>query len=900
MPEPHYRYLGKSGFPHANNIDVYKYDNDLDYGRYDYSQMTVQVCSVNWDQGEAHIGNRTLEGIGNVVYFGSEKARDAWFDAIPDTECFRWETRFKELHQDYSLKVPLPFDVAARYNYVRVSYDLFANDGSSVEYEGTGGVREWFYFIREVEFVAPNTTNLVLMDDAWQTWIYSIDVKSMILERGHAPLFRTSAQAYLQNPMANCADLLAKDVNFGELQQVTRSAPVDINASDMYACIVTSAYPRADFGTKAGDTWACRAGSYYDGAGVPNLYMFAVRPQELDTLLYNVTANVPQFKQTIEAVFFCSGNLLRFGDTFAFQGLQCRDVVGSATLTETIIAPSAEDWGYPDHYRSIAKLYTYPYSAYEVTDERGDTKLVRIEDTTGTIGIDLVANLVFPFLNVTGTMRGIGGSASSVVRFQNITQGSIALEGRWYEHLHQWDIPTFAVVLDAGREYDVSTHYDRIQMENDRTNTETIALRNAGTTKANADASATTASSNSQNVANAGYTAAVTEADASLTASTTQANAAQTVQNNEAANVVDNATAQTTANTAINSASNSAATSDASYVNALSQAIQAYDAGLTRATVNNNKDAANATTGISATSGVVNSAASGAISGALSGGGIGAAIGAVSGLISGGINAATSLATNAVMTEASSDNAEAGISYAQAKVTATSNNNTSRTGIANTAKTSNTSATNTAITTSANNTSATMTENATTSRNAAVSAATTVHDASVAAASTTRDASVAAAQATEATTKANDTRNLNTQTQNAYDDYANAGNRITNLVRQAQAAPPSVYGRIDHAESATTRPQALFVNVVTESDYAIQLAGDEFLRYGYYYDKQWAFDGNWNVGRHFTFWKLRDYWTSSQIPDRYADQLRFFLYGGVTVWRDPDEIGQVGIYDNGI
>ena len=157
------------------------------------------------------------------------------------------------------------------------------------------------------------------------------------------------------------------------------------------------------------------------------------------------------------------------------------------------------------------------------------------------------------------------------------------------------------------------------------------------------------------------------------------------------------------------------------------------------------------------------------------------------------------------------------------------------------------------------------------------------------AADTTRNASVAAAQATETTTKANNART-----------YDNEGARITNSIKQAALGAPAIYGSTANGEFATTRPMGLFVNVVTESDYAIQRAGDEFLRYGYYLDKQWPFDGNWLVGKFFSFWKLRDYWSSNQIPDRFSDQLRFLLFGGVTVWRRPEEIGKVSIYDNGI
>ena len=122
---PEFNYLKDRGnFPHIDNVNVYKYDNELDYARFDYTQMRLQVCSVPWDMGEAHIGNRTISGIGNVVYFGSKEERDKWFDEIPDSECYRFETKFKELHKSLLIDVPIPYDMCARHNYLRVIYRL--------------------------------------------------------------------------------------------------------------------------------------------------------------------------------------------------------------------------------------------------------------------------------------------------------------------------------------------------------------------------------------------------------------------------------------------------------------------------------------------------------------------------------------------------------------------------------------------------------------------------------------------------------------------------------------------------------------------------------------------------------------------------------------------------------
>ena len=853
-----FAHMGKHGFPHGDNVDAYRYNNELDYQRFDCTQMSLQLCSVPWDQGEAHIGQRTLSGFGNVVHFESKTERDKWFDSIPDDECYRWDTKYRELHSTLTARVPLPYDVAVNYNYLRVKYNLLANDGSLLEGEREDGKRIWHYFVRDVHFLAPNTSELTLIDDSWTTWIYDLDITSMMLERGHAPMLKTDADTYLENPIDNCSDLLATEQDTtADLQRVTHSDGISLNADDMQAVIICTGDPRQEWHNPDGNKeMITKATSYYDHMGVPNRYVFCTPASAFDDLMVNVDSQIPQFKQTVQAVCFVSRLLLNLGAPFTFAGITCYPVWDATAVDYDFPKLDKSKWGYPARYSNLAKLYTWPYSALEVTDDKGNAQLIKVEDTCGKISLEVKANLIYPYLNLAGMLLGIGGDAAgTTLRFTNLREESFTSSGRWYQHLMQWDIPSYAVILDAATEYGYSGRYiSTIQAENDRH----------------------TAQTNSKNIANANYNSTMSTISGKYNAAVTQASAAYTIENNNSYNVTDNAAAQVTANNAVTSSSNSAASQDCSYTNALAQAMQAYDAGLSRATNNNDKDAKNATTGIAAAGGVVNGATSGAISGAASGGIIGAAIGAVGGLVSGGINAATSLATNAVLTEAATANVEAAISYSQEKVTSTNANNTSRTNIANSAKSTNTTATNKCITTSANNTAATMQENATTSRNAATSAAGSIKSSDSAAAATMMDAQLKAAD----------------------DTYVNDGLRIENQTNQAALRAPFVYGTTSNASTANIRPQAAYLNVVTQSDRDIQAVGDTFLRYGYTYGKQWDFDGNWCLGKHYTFWQLSDFWSTNQIPDRFSDEIRFLLLGGVTVWSKPEDIGKVGIYDN--
>jgi hypothetical protein len=911
---PNFPHLNSQGqFPDVGGVDVYKYDNQFDYERFNATQMSLMICTVPWDVGEAHVGNRTISGIGNVVWFGSKAERDAWFDAIPDDKCYRFTTKFKELHREQVIDVPVPYDVASTYNYLVVRYNLFANDDSPVQYETQNGHREWFWFIREVEFVAPNTTRLHLLDDAFQTWMYDVTITNMVLERGHAPVFSTTVAQYLENPVENNQDLLTEDVNFGAEPSVVRHMDVlALNSGEVWACIATTANPQASWGTKAASTWNTPASAAYDQNGVPSAFVIACEPAQLDTLLANATASIPQFKQTVQGVFFAPKQLVSVAGNFTFAGVACHTLTSARTTLDLCNITKAA-FGYDAKYAELAKLYTSPYAHIEITDEDGAVDVVKIEDTTGTLDVSASLSLAWPFINVDAHVLGTGGNAGATVTFRNITARTFNVTGTWYETLRSWKVPTFAVVLDAATEYDYSTHFDRAQRKVDYDTAYANSSASAAATLANAKDSATTAQANTNAAAataqtNAKASASTAQSNANASAATAQtnttlqANAAKANADASADTSVDNTALQVAANTAIISRSNQSALTDTSYVNGLAQANQAWEAGYTRDTTNNEVNAEYASAAIGAAGGAVNSAISGAASGGLIGAGIGLLTGAVSG--------AASMGQTAVAANLKSEQAELTVGYSQSKVNETSQNNRDRTTNQNSANSDNAATTNTASTGVTANLAATAKANATRTQTAATTAAANSYATETGNASRSYSTDTANAGRTYATETANAKRSYDTSVDNAQRSYdaaiANAGrtrtqaqSAIANDTAQAALRSPFVFGTFSNGDSATTKPMALFANIVTQSKSAIAAAGDEFLRYGYMYDRQWDFDGNWNIGKHFTYWKLKDFWVKDlQVPDMYMDKLRFFLFGGVTIWRRPEDIGHVSIYDN--
>lgn len=847
---PKFNYLRTdSEFPHIGNVDTFKYDNDLDYGRFDYTQMRIQICTVPWDMGEAHIGNRSISGIGNVVHFGTKEKRDAWFAAIPDSECYRFSTKYKKLHNDLYIDVPIPFDMVAKHNYLVVEYSKFANDDSPLQYEGDDGMRKWFWFIREVEFMAPNNTRLHILDDAFQTWIYDVNISGMVLERGHAPMFAMKADRYLSNPIGNNDYLLTEDVNFGDAEQVSHIDALALNAGDMYACIATTANPTAGWGAKSNNSWLVPARSFNNSDGVPSVFVFAVTANNLNSFLANVDSTVPQFKQTIQGVFFASSQLVTTNGSFQFANTTCYYLTaGRKTLDFVDLGKS--EFGYPTKYADIAKLYTSPYAHIEITDENGNTDVIKIEDTTGTINLNAAMSLAYPFVTIDSYLTGVGGLASANVTFRNIDARTINLPGRWYDTIKTWDVPIFAVIQQSGVNYDYSTHYERNQRVVDYT-----------TAYDNATASAQTAYDN------ATASAATNNANATASAATANAN-----ENASAATIVDNADVTIDANSQVNGESQLSASRINGLTNSYNTAIRDADNLATQAS-------ASASIAADEQQGVL-AASTGAMTGAIGAGTsalAGDAVGAVSSLANAAIGANTAFASTSIgaqLTQTGADLASASNTahtreanqYGLDKVT--SENRTSE-NICD--------INNDMIEAVADNNSATMIANA----------------------GRTLATENANAGRTLATENANAARSLATDNANAARSRNRAISAISNDIAQANINAPMMFGEFSNGDCAATKPIGVFAHIVTQSRSAISSAGDEMLRYGYRFDKQWAFDGNWNVGKYFTYWKLRDFWVSNlNVPDMYMDKLRFFLFGGVTVWRTPEQIGKVTIYDN--
>lgn len=463
-----------SDFPNLDNVDVYRYDNTLDYSRFKPTAR-LKMCNVPW-----------CGDYDNVVKFDDDAARDAWFDAL-EGEVVNLDTMFN-IKPDGASKVPVPVTSAQGYNYLVVDLPRMTGDAQPLAYAAGDRKRRYYYFIQDAQQLSPNSTRLILTLDVWTTYINEMRFDYVLLERGHAPVAASNVADYLANPRDNSAYLLSDDVNTGGEPFVERArAHKNYSAETQRACIATYADLLGDLGTASAPKVPAISEPSTSGVLAPRVYSVAVG--DLQPFLRALESNAPWMKSTLLGVFFAPSDLLTQAAPFSLWGFPIT-VLNAVQKIEPFMQPGVADFGYPAQAAGFAKLYTYPYAAIRIGDERGQTSTVRIEDL-GANGIQLASavNLVMPYISIDARLLGIAGATDSLT-FQTIEGRTYSYGGAWGEYLKSWNLPVMQVSQSAASRAAYTTVYSRAHARLAADNALASSLASNSTANTNANNSA--------------------------------------------------------------------------------------------------------------------------------------------------------------------------------------------------------------------------------------------------------------------------------------------------------------------------------------------------------------------------------------------------------------------------
>ena len=461
-------------FPNLGNVDVYAYENTFDYSRFK-PNARLKMCNVPW-----------CGDYENVVKFENDTARDEWFDSLSG-DVVNLETMFN-VKPDGSAKVPVPVTSAQGYNYLVVDLPRMTSEAQPIEYASGERKARFFYFILDAQQLSPNSTRLVLELDMWTTYINDMQFDYILLERGHAPVAASPVADYLENPRDNSAYLLTADVNTGGEPYIERSRVVkNYSAVGQRACIVTACDLQDSFGTASAPT--VPALSEPDTSGVLTSRVYSVAVGDLQKFLRAMEDAAPWIKQCVLGVFFAPSELLTQSGGFTLWSVSVT-VCDAVQKVEPFMQPGISDFNYPAQAAPFAKLYTYPYAAIRVSDERGASSLVRVEDL-GAQGIEIASavNLIMPYISIDARLLGIAGATDSLT-FQTMEGRAYSYGGAWGEYLKSWNLPIMQVTQSAASRADYTTVYNRAHAKLAADNAQTSALASNATAHTNAANSA--------------------------------------------------------------------------------------------------------------------------------------------------------------------------------------------------------------------------------------------------------------------------------------------------------------------------------------------------------------------------------------------------------------------------
>lgn len=340
------------------------------------ANSTVTLTNVPWD-----------DAYRNIVKFDSTDALISYLHR-DDVAKIKLES-VVYAKPGMPVRIPITFNQAYKYNYLHVHNPAIPHSNDEP--------RDFFYFIQDVKFIAPNTTELVLQLDIWSSFFEQIQFKWAYVERGHLGIanknqYNDNGREYLTVPEG--LDLgneyvLLEDNNF-DLSYSTVKA--------VGAIIVTTVSLSEDPGS-VGEPKLKSANGSTIGRLVNGYEVYYCEDQyKLAQFLQNLSG-YPWISQGIISITLCPAlNLSRLSST-KWSGVYGVDDPGYSAQpkSRSINNPMVKiQNSIPDRYKHLQKFLTYPYCHIEMTSFTGKPVVLKPEllpiTHDGKLWVDVVNN----------------------------------------------------------------------------------------------------------------------------------------------------------------------------------------------------------------------------------------------------------------------------------------------------------------------------------------------------------------------------------------------------------------------------------------------------------------------------------------------------------------------------
>lgn len=342
--------------PTRDSVNSYQYDFSETLWNPD---AAVALCNVPWDASYR-----------DVARFATDDAKSLYFNRLRnDGQSIRLG-QATILKYGEPIMLPIPFNTANCYNYIIVDSDHFPVTGQKADAQYT-----YYYFIQDVEYVAPNVTRFWVQIDVWQTYYERIGFNRCYVERGHVAIANENAtlrtlQEYLTIP---------EGLDFGNEYMITEQRYWNFLDDQPYVIVVSTTDLEADYGTIENPNLKTATGGIYDN--IPNGCNVYALSGDNFKLLMQYLSSYPWVSQGIIMLTLIPRKMLSLEAATNIHGIAAYNLAGVTTYDTNryIIENMFDCFKIPVRYARLLKLYTSPYAFIEMTTLTGGEVVLKPE-----------------------------------------------------------------------------------------------------------------------------------------------------------------------------------------------------------------------------------------------------------------------------------------------------------------------------------------------------------------------------------------------------------------------------------------------------------------------------------------------------------------------------------------
>lgn len=346
--------------------DMYQYENMFDYSVWTPNTI-IRATNVPWDSSYR-----------DIVRFDSETARDSYFESLAD-HTFSFDIKgMVYLRYGEPIRVNCPFSMINQCNYLVVKNPI--QPVPTPSYDGVKPPRKpdvFYYFINDVQYIAPNTTQLNIQLDVWTTYQFMIKWGMCYINKGHIGIANENSE------IDNLSDYLTEPegLDIGNEYDVANVDYDSFQDNTLMVVLTTSASFKSKWGTLSDPNLSSAQGSLANGM-FSGLECYALNVGDFKYFMKELSTR-PWIAQCITSMQVVPQDLIKFSGSITIPGtdikvIELKEAPSSSHVSKSFSNVSSK-FDIPDRYKHLLKFYTYPYSILEMTSYQNTPLVLKPE-----------------------------------------------------------------------------------------------------------------------------------------------------------------------------------------------------------------------------------------------------------------------------------------------------------------------------------------------------------------------------------------------------------------------------------------------------------------------------------------------------------------------------------------